>query len=219
MIIIETLAHKIADRIALQLDFDEDKKAVVAYGLIGILQLVALFTVITIIGIIFDFWYECMIIFLGVGIIRKSTGGVHAKTMKGCNIISTISITLLSALSRYLIGMPINIYVNLGVSILVFVICFIIFYLRVPVDSPNKPIVKSEKIKRLRKQSFFILTLLFFIAITFILLTTYYTRFYSLAVSIRLTMLWQLLTLTETGALFIEKIDSKVSSISLLHKG
>lgn len=219
MIIIETLAHKIAERIAFQLDFDDDKKAVVAYGLIGILQLATLFTIITIIGFIFNFWYECMIIFLGVGIIRKSTGGAHAKTMKSCNIISVFTVTLLSALSRYLLGVPINIYVNLGISILIFMICFIIFYLHVPVDSPNKPIVKPEKIKRLRRQSFILLTLLFLILIIFILLTTYHKRFYSIAISIRLTILWQLLTLTETGAFMIEKIDSKINSISLLNKG
>ena len=57
MIIIETLAHKIAEKIAVQLDFDDDRKAVVAYGLIAILQISFLFIVITIIGIIFDFWY------------------------------------------------------------------------------------------------------------------------------------------------------------------
>lgn len=213
MIIIETLAHKMAEKIALQLDYDDDRKAVVAYGLIAILQMITLFIIITVIGIIFDFWYECMIIFLGVGIIRKSTGGAHSKTMNGCIIISVLSVTMLSALSRYLLCFPVNIYINLVVSLFVFIICFVIFYLRVPVDSPNKPIVKPEKIRKLRKQSFFVLTLLFFISITFILLTNYNKRFYSIAVSIRLTMLWQLLTLTKIGTLFLDEIDTKISWI------
>lgn len=210
---IETLAHKIAEKIALQLDYDDDKKAVVAYGLIAILQMVTIFIIITIIGILFDFWYECMIIFIGVGIIRKSTGGAHSKTLNGCIIISILSVTMLSALSRYLLCLPINIYVNLGISIFVFVISFIIFYLRVPIDSPNKPIVKPEKIRRLRKQSFFILILFFLLTITFIELATFYKRFYSIAFSVRLTMLWQLFTLTEIGTLLLGKIDSKISRV------
>jgi accessory gene regulator B len=210
---IETLAHKIAEKIALQLDYDDDRKAVVAYGLIAIIQMVTIFIIITIIGILFDFWYECMIIFIGVGIIRKSTGGAHSKTMNGCIIISILSVTMLSALSRYLLCKPINSYVNLGVSILVFAISFIIFYLRVPIDSPNKPIVKPEKIKRLRKQSFFLLIFFFLLTITFIELATYNKRFYSIAFSVRLTMLWQLFTLTKTGTLLLGKIDSKISSV------
>lgn len=210
MITIEILAHKIAEKIALQLDYDDERKAVVAYGLIGIIQMVTIFIIITIIGLIFDTWYESMIIFLGVGMIRKSTGGAHAGTMLSCNIISVVTVTILSALSRYILNIPFNTYVNLGLTVFIFVICFIIFYLRVPVDSPNKPITKPEKIKRLRRQSFLILTLLILTSGISILFTDYNDRFYSIAISIRLILLWQSLTLTKFGALFIEKIDTSV---------
>ncbi|MDF2588690.1 MAG: putative accessory regulator protein, partial [Anaerocolumna sp.] len=197
MITIEILAHKIAEKIALQLDYDDERKAVVAYGLIGIIQMVTIFIIITIIGLIFDTWYESMIIFLGVGMIRKSTGGAHAGTMLSCNIISVVTVTILSALSRYILNIPFNTYVNLGLTVFLFVICFIIFYLRVPVDSPNKPITKPEKIRRLRRQSFLILTLLILTAGISILFTDYNDRFYSIAISIRLILLWQSLTLTK----------------------
>jgi accessory gene regulator B len=210
VITIEILAHKIAEKIALQLDYDDERKAVVAYGLIGIIQMVTIFIIITIIGLIFDTWYESMIIFLGVGMIRKSTGGAHAGTMLSCNIISVVTVTILSALSRYILNIPFNTYVNLGLTVFLFVICFIIFYLRVPVDSPNKPITKPEKIRRLRRQSFLILTLLILTAGISILFTDYNDRFYSIAISIRLILLWQSLTLTKFGALFIEKIDTSV---------
>ena len=213
MITIEMLAHKIADKIALQLDLDEDKNAVIAYGLIGILQVTTLFIIITIIGFLFDFLYESLIIFLSVGFIRKSTGGAHASTMNCCNIMSILSISLLAALSRYLLNYPFDIYVNLGSAIFIFVICFIIFYIRVPIDNPNKPIVKPEKIKRLRKQSFYKLILFFLLTIVSIKLANYHVRFYSIAASIRLAMLWQVFTLTKTGALVLDKLDLKVNWI------
>jgi accessory gene regulator B len=207
---IENLANKIANKIALQLDFDDEKRAVITYGLIGILQTLTLFITITILGLIFDFIYESIIIFIGVSIIRKSAGGTHAKTMLSCNIMSVFTVLLLSALSRYIFVRPNSIYINLGFSVIIFVICFIIFYFRVPVDSPNKPITKPEKIKKLRKQSLFILSVLFMLSIAFTLLAVYNTRFSSIAVSIKLAMLWQFLTLTKVGALFIEKMDSMI---------
>lgn len=213
MIIIEILAHKIADKIALQLNLDTDKKSVIAYGLIGILQVTTLFIIITIIGLLFDLLYESLIIFLSVGFMRKSTGGAHSKTMNGCNIMSILSISLLAASSRYLLNHPFNMYVNLYTTIFIFVICFMIFYIRVPVDNPKKPIVKPEKIKRLRKQSFYKLILFFLLTIVSIKLANYYERFYSIAASIRLAMIWQVFTLTEIGTLFLDKLDLKVSWI------
>ena len=205
----EELAHNIAEKIALHMQFDEDKKAVIAYGLTAIFQMVTLFTVISIIGLIFGFWYESIILFIGVGIIRKSTGGAHSQTMYGCILISVLSVTILSSLSKHILSFSVNVFVNLGISVLVFALCFIIFYIRVPVASPKKPIVKPEKIKRLRRQSFIILTIFFLILVAFIFLTVLNDRFYSIAVSIRLAMLWQLFTLTEIGARFIDKIDLK----------
>jgi accessory gene regulator B len=210
---IEKLAHLIAKKIAIQLGYDDDRKAVIAYGLIGILQMITIFILITILGIIFDFWYESMIIFICVGMIRKSTGGAHAGTMMSCNIISVITVTLLAALSRYSMYIPFTTYINLGLTVLVFVICFIIFYLRVPVDSPKKTITKPEKIRRLRIQSFLILLLFSLITIALIFLVHYNKRFYSIAVSVRLIILWQSLTLTKIGALFIEKIDTSIRGI------
>ena len=204
----ETLANNIAAKIAFQMDYDDDKKDVIAYGLTAIFQMTTIFFMITFIGIPFDFWYECILIFLGVGIIRKSTGGAHSKTMNGCIIISVLSITILSALSRYLFNFSINNVVYSTISLFVYAFCFIIFYIRVPVDSPNKPIVNPEKISRLRRQSFLILTLYFMLSIAMINLASWNTRFRSIAVSILLTMLWQLFTITKIGARFFSKVDS-----------
>lgn len=210
----EIFAHNLAEKIALHMQYDANKKAVIAYGLIAIFQMVTLFTIVTLIGLIFHFWYESVIIFIGVGIIRKSTGGAHLNTMYGCILISSLSITILSSLSRYILSFPVNIYINLVISILVYVLCFIVFYIRVPIDSPNKPIVNPEKIKRLRKQSFIIITLFFLISLAFVFLSVRYDRFYSIAVCIRLTMLWQLFTLTKFGIWVFEKIDLQFKPIS-----
>lgn len=209
----EAYANSLAAKIAAQMDYDEDKQAIIAYGLTAIFQMTTILAVISMIGIVFNCWYECIIIFLGVGIIRKSTGGAHSHTMNGCIIISVLSITILSTLSRYLFDFPLANTTNFIISVVVFAFCFAIFYVRVPVDSPNKPIVKPEKIRRLRKQSLFTLTIFFMLSIAMISLTPWNNRFYSIAVSIRLTMLWQLFTLTKIGARFFGKVDAHIEWI------
>jgi len=205
--IIEVLANKIADGIAIQLSLDNERRSVVAYGLIGILQVTTLFIIIAIIGKVTDSLYESLIIFLGVGFMRKSTGGAHSKTMMGCNSMSVLSIAILAISSRYLLSTPVDSYVNGGITVTIFIIGFIVFYRRVPVDSPNKPIVKLEKIKRLRKESFSKLFLFFLLTVLSILLADTHVRFYSIASSIRVAMIWQVVTLTETGTLLLSKLD------------
>ncbi|SHJ08644.1 accessory gene regulator ArgB-like protein [Parasporobacterium paucivorans] len=210
----ERWAKRTAERISLQMKYDEDKKAVIAYGLTAMIQMATIFVIISIFGLFFGFWMESVVIFLGVGIIRKSTGGAHSATMLGCILISVSSISLLSAAARYIFDISINIYLNCFVSIFIYLLCFVVFYLRVPVDTPNKPIVKPEKIKRLRKQSFLILTAFFLLSMVCVFLTGWNTRFFSLAVIIRLTMLWQALTLTRLGQVFFAWIDVGFRGVS-----
>jgi accessory gene regulator B len=215
VILIEKLARNLSAKIAMRLDYDENRRAVIEYGFIAILQISTIFILISIPGVLFDFWYESLIIFLGVGIIRKSTGGAHASTMNSCIIISVLSIMALSMTSRYLLCLPIKAYINFVISFIIFIICFIVIYLRVPVDSPNKRIVQPDKIIGLRKQSFFILTVCFIMSVLLVILTRYDNRFYSIAASIRLAMLWQIFTLTKLGAFVINRIDSYI--VKLIH--
>lgn len=195
----------------MQLSLDQEKRSVIAYGLIGLLQVTTLFIIIAIIGILSDSFYESMFIFLGVGFMRKSTGGAHSKTMMGCNTVSILSIALLAIASRYLLSTPIGSYVNSGITMMVFLLGFVIFYLRVPVDSPNKPIVTIEKIKRLRKESFSKLFLFFILTVVSIQLADTHERFYSIASSIRVAMIWQAITLTVTGTYLLSKLDLVVN--------
>lgn len=207
MIIIEVLANKIADGISTQLSLDKDKRSVIAYGLVGLLQVTALLIMISIIGVVSDSFYESLIIFFSVGFMRKSTGGAHSKTMMGCNTVTVLSIAILAISSRYLLNIPINSYINIWITLVVFLISFIIFYRRVPIDSPNKPIVTLKKIKRLRKESFYKLLLFFLLTLGAIALANSSARFYSIATSIRIALIWQSMTLTEIGASLLSNLD------------
>lgn len=210
---IEALAHKISYKITHQLNLDDERKAVIAYGLTGLLQLIALILIVAIIGILFDFFLEGMIILFSVGFMRKSTGGAHSKTMNGCNALSVLSISLLAAGSRYILNTSMNPAAEYIITLVVFGISIIVFYQRVPMDNIKKPITNTEKIKRLRKQSFYKLLFFFLITVLLIRLTNVHERFYSLASSIKMAMIWQSITLTKSGGHILSWIDLKVSRI------
>jgi accessory gene regulator B len=199
----EKAANKLSERIAFHLHYDDERKAVIEYGLLAVFNIAVIGLVISCIGLVFGFWYESAVIFLSVGILKKSTGGAHAGTMSGCVVMSVISITALAALSRYALGFPISVCVNAGITLTVFVICFVVFYKSVPVDTPNKPIKKPEKIKRLRRQSFILLFLYTALAIVAILIAPSGARFRSIAFCIRFALLWQTFMLTAYGHRFI----------------
>lgn len=205
----EKLAHSLSCRIATQFNYDEDKKAVIEYGLIALFQLLAIAVIISLIGIMGYFLYESLIIFVGVGLLKKSTGGAHSQTMFGCMIISIFSISFFSFISRYTLNIPINQYLNSAISIVIFIFCFILFNKYVPLDSPNKPITKPEKIKRLRQQSFILLAILTLLTIFLSFVSQYNSRWFSIIISIRFILLWQAFMLSKSGIKFIRKIDSK----------
>lgn len=210
---IESLAGKIADFLRMKLQLDEEKRDVIRYGLIGLLQVITLFLFITLIGVITGTLYESYIVFFTVGYLRKSTGGAHSSTMWGCNTVSVLSISLLAVSSRYLLGMPIEPILNYGSSVLLFITGLLIFIKYVPIDSPNKPIASPEKIKRLRRESFMKLLLFFLLTLIAINRANIEVRFYSISMSIRLAIVWQIITLTKTGSALLLKVDRSVNAL------
>lgn len=213
MSIIEVLVNKIADKISEKLLLEKEKKAVIAYGLLGILQVTTLFLLVTLLGLLTGTLYESFIIFFSVGFLRKSTGGAHAETMWGCNTVSVLSILILALMSRYVLDLPLETAVYLLVITAVFAVAFFVFYQRVPVDTPNKPIVSEKKIKRLRKESFGKLLLLMLIAVICVFNAERLERLYSITSSILMAVVWQMITLTEQGAHFLRKMDTALSKL------
>lgn len=207
----EKLSQNISNIIAAKLNYDDEKRAVIQYGLAAIFQFIGIFVITSIIGLFAGFWIESMVIFLSVGMLRKSTGGAHSETFQGCMIISILSICVLSILARYLI--PINYpgikYYIVAFVLLAFTYSFFIIHKKAPIDSPNKPIKKPEKIKRLRRNSFITLFIYFIAAITLAFLADLTIKNISVSLSITFATLWQVFTLSKAGFCFINVIDKK----------
>lgn len=203
----EQLAKRIASSISGKLNYDDDRRAVIAYGLIAIFQMSTIGLLVSVIGLWAGFWYEAAVIFFGVGLLRKSTGGAHAQTLLGCTIISVCSICLMAAFCRYIM-MYLPVYQLIAVYMILYGVCFAVAYQKVPVDTPNKPITRPEKIKRLRRQSFFKLGACFVLTFGLVLSSPVNLRLAGIAASVCCAILWQILTLTKWGALAITAMDS-----------
>ena len=117
----ERLARKIAESVGTNLQKTDQEIAVMAYGLIGILQFMAIFILTSIISLIFGFWFESLIVFLSVGFLRRLTGGAHSAGIYSCLVYSTVFVCGISAISVYLLP-KVDFFINL-------LFCFFIFAL------------------------------------------------------------------------------------------
>ena len=146
----ERLAKKIAKSIGESLGKSEEDVAVVAYGLIGLLQFMAIFLLASLIGLVCSFWIEVVVVFLSVGFLRRLTGGAHSGGIYSCLVYSVFFVCALSALARYVLStLPVT--VNLAIAALIFVFGYVMIALKAPVTPPNKPCRTEAKRKRLRR--------------------------------------------------------------------
>ena len=209
MIWVERLAKNIAANIGEELQYSPEKTAVVAYGLTAIFQMLIIFFVFSLVGFIGGFWAEGVIIFFLVGLLRKSIGGAHSETFTGCVIYSVLFISLMAFLSHYLVN-PNLLYYHIAISSLSFAFSYLIVYKKAPVESPNKPIRKKEKIKRLRINAFITLSIYFIAVAVLYYLSGKDLRFSGYAISVTMAVLWQTFMLTGSGHKFMQVIDRKM---------
>lgn len=207
---LEKAALDLSEKISAALHFSDEKRSVIAYGLTAVFQMAAIAAAISVIGLLSRSFYECVIVFLGVGLLKKSTGGAHSQTMNGCMVISVISISVLALLSRYVLNKPFQLFLSVGVTAAIYLACLVIFYRRVPVDCANKRLTKPEKIKKLRRQSFVLLTVYLIVTLVLLYYAPEHRRFYSLSSCVCMIMMWQTFMLTTTAAKAINVLDSEI---------
>ncbi len=202
----EKMVRRLANKIAVSLGYDEEREAVVAYGLLAIVQIGITIILALIFGLIVGAPVEAMIVCFAVSIFRKYSGGAHAYDADFCTIVSVVYCTVAALASRMLATI-----VNPGIVLIVVIICYIltywIIYRYVPVDSPNKPITNKDKIKRMRKGSTIIVSVYFALQLVFYFFASRYPAFHSYGISLLLGTAWQSLTLTPLGAILLNKLN------------
>ncbi|WP_251861158.1 accessory gene regulator B family protein [Clostridium sp. Marseille-Q2269] len=221
MINAETLSNNIATKVASELNLDNDKKEVIAYGTFAFIQTIFSILLIIIFGYLVNVQIEALIISFVISILRKYSGGVHATSPNKCAAIGTFICVGFATISVYLTNLLINLNMLIFLGIIIFSWSYYIIYKLAPVDSPSKPIKKQKKIKKLKKRSIIILSIyLFIILINYIL---YYKmgkgKFIIYSLCICSGVLWQTLTLTSLGYLIVTKLDNFLTYVMNIKKG
>lgn len=201
---IQGVCESISNKIAQDLSLDNNKKAIINYGLFAMIQTIIAIFVILIVGSIFNVVIPALILsFVGV-ILRKYSGGAHAKTPELCLIISTI-ISIGGAIIATRITW--NLEYVLLVGVVIFVGAFYYIYKLAPVDSIAKPIKREEKRLLLKKKSIFILIMygMITIAILVLYIISHKQLLLTYIVCMYVGIAWQVFTLTSIGHKIIRK--------------
>ena len=195
-----------AKKIAISQGLDAEREAVVAYGLIAIVQIAITLSLVTLFGFLVGAPIEALIVCLSVSILRKYSGGVHADNADFCTFFSVVYCTVTAVLSKWIAGIYQPMWM-LGAMLAVYLLSFYYAYRYVPVDSPNKPIKTEKKIKRMRNGSFIILAIYAATSALFYWLSTFAPLYRSLGISLLFGVAWQVLTLTPLGAVLLHKLN------------
>lgn len=203
----EKLAKKIANNIARSLDYDEEKEAVVAYGLIAVLQIFETFFLVLMAGLLIGAPAEAMIVCLAVGLLRQYSGGAHAGTAELCIGIGVIYSAAAAFISKKLLLSVYTPAAMLPAIIVLYAVSFILVKKYAPVDSPNKPIRTEKKRERMKKGSLVVLSVYFALSVLLFFAGYHVKTFNSYGISLLFGVAWQVFTLMPLGADFLHIVD------------
>lgn len=214
MIDIGEISNKIATKIVMETDGDEERKSVIEYGIFAILQMSVALIFTIIFGLLFNVLIEALIVSFSISILRKCSGGVHATSSTRCTVIGTLVCILIPKL---VIDININSIYSIIVGCIIFIISYYIVYKLAPVDSKNKPIKKLERRIKLKRKSINIINIYLVISIIFIIIYHFYNVYNTIIYfeCLYLGMLWQVISLTKIGHLAVNKLDYLLNKINI----
>ena len=215
----EKLANRISLRIASELSFDNDRREVIEYGLIALMQTVLVIAIVIVLGFILGIFTEAVIISLGVSVLRKYSGGAHASSIASCTIISTILCISFAFLGRYLADVKLPDVVIISAAVLTYLFAVVIVLYKVPVDSPNKPVTSESKRRRLKIKTFIVIAVYFVVSAVSFFFRHHQGLPESVFICILISILWQMGTLTGPGKYLVEGSDRLVYRIITLKGG
>lgn len=209
-----SLTDKLAKKISSELNYDEEKSAVISYGIFAFLQILTSIAIVTLLGLLLGVVLEALVVSFAISILRQYSGGIHATKPSLCIILGTVVTIAIALIVHYTIGL-ILVEVILSIIIVIMAVSYYLVIKLAPVDSPEKPIRTQSKRNKMKKLSLIILSLYFIciIVLTIISFVKCNISYLEFAVCICLACGWQVFTLTVKGHRFLRKVDSVLNKI------
>lgn len=215
----EKLANRISTRIASELSYSKDQQEVIEYGLIALIQTIVMVVTVLLLGAILGIFAEAAVVCFGVSILRKYSGGAHASSIMSCTIISTILCIGFAFLGRFLAEAASSDISLILMTISAYLFAVIIVITKVPVDSPNKPIVSAKKRMRLKVRTLIVLAAYLSVSAVLFFSRSLLDHAAGASVCLLISIVWQMGTLTGPGNSLVEGSDRLVYRIITLKGG
>lgn len=216
---IEACTNAIANYLAKELQFDQDKKEVIAYGMFILIHTLISIGLVVIGGLVFGVLVESLIVSFTIAILRKASGGAHASRPGICAFVGMV---IAVGFAKIIVVLKItSVTASIGVGLVVVVIGYYLINKLAPVDSSAKPIRKDSKRQSLKRKSIAILGVYCIIAIINIIgyQLSKNTNLLSYTSCIYAGTMWQVFTLTQKGHVTVKAIDNFFKNITIKLRG
>lgn len=210
---LDQLSSLIANKIADNTDATQDGREVIEYGVMAILHITFFLLLISSLGLIFGVYMPIMTICLSAAFFRQHSGGSHALNSLFCTSIGCVVCLVLSLLCKVASTYSIPLYFYIILSIVSIIAALAATIILVPVDTPNKPIKSEIKKKRMKRNSFIILTIYSVLLAVSIIIGQSYTNWLLFNLCMSLGILWQTFMLTKAGEVFLQGVQIPLKKI------
>lgn len=209
-----SLTSKLAKKISVELNYDEEKSAVISYGIFAFFQILASLCIVALAGFCCGVLFQALVVSFAISILRQYSGGIHATRPSVCLIIGTVVTIAIALIVHYLLVYIDSLY-TLSMCVVLLILSYYIVIKFAPVDSPEKPIRTQKKRAKMKKLSLVVLSI--YLMIVCILVIVYFSkgdiRCLEYVMCICMAAGWQVFTLTVKGHRCLKKVDSVLNKI------
>lgn len=160
----ENISNKLTEVITNELDYNQDKKEIIAYAIETTLLFVLGAFLIILLGYAFNALIPAVIAAAFGGLLRRVSGGVHFNNPLKCLIIGSIVYSSIGVLAKKLLYYDLT---NQYILIFSLLVSFLLVLFFAPVDSEAKPI-HSSSLKFKLKISSMVFIIISFLIIFFV---------------------------------------------------
>lgn len=208
------LTNKLAQKISSELNYDEEKSAVLSYGIFAFLHIIASLALTVFFGILLGVVLQALVVTFAASILRQYSGGVHATRPSICLIIGTLATIIITMIASYIKSLISSEYL-ISIIVIIFASSYYVIIKYAPVDSPAKPIRTERKRRKMKKLSLIVLSIYF--VVVSILVAVFLTKsnilYLEYGMCICIAVGWQIFNLTIIGHRVLKKVDSIINKI------
>ena len=137
----ENISNKLTEVITNELDYNEDKKEIIAYSIETAILFVLGSLLIILLGYALNALLPAVFAAIFGGLLRRVSGGAHFNTPQKCLIFGSVIYSFIGVLAKQLVAYD---FANQSILIIIMLVSFLLVAFLAPVDSESKPIHSSS---------------------------------------------------------------------------